>query len=111
MEVVRGDMMDPESLLRAMDGADAVITSAARYTRHSKGDTAAIDVTGNANLAEAAAPAGSSASGSGVSGYQSSSRLLTSIPGLLSIHISITSPRRLSRPASPSRVAPDAAGA
>lgn len=58
VEVVRGDMMDPESLLRAMDGADAVITSAAGYTRHSKGDTAAIDITGNANLAEAAAQAG-----------------------------------------------------
>lgn len=58
VEVVRGDMMDPASLLRAMDGADAVISTAAGYTRHSKGDTAAIDITGNANLAEAAAKAG-----------------------------------------------------
>lgn len=58
VEVVRGDMMDPDSLLRSMEGADAVITTAAGYTRHSKGDTAAIDITGNANLADAAARAG-----------------------------------------------------
>ena len=58
VEVVRGDMMDPESLIRSMDGADAVITTAAGYTRHSKGDTAAIDITGNANLADAASRAG-----------------------------------------------------
>lgn len=58
VEVVRGDMMDPDSLLRAMNGADAVITSAAGYTRHRKGDTAATDITGNANLADAAARAG-----------------------------------------------------
>ena len=43
VEIARGDMMDPPSLLRAMDGADAVITTAAGYTRHSKGDTAEID--------------------------------------------------------------------
>ena len=47
-------MMDPASLLRAMEGADAVFTSAAGYTRHSKGDTAEIDTTGNRNLADAA---------------------------------------------------------
>jgi uncharacterized protein YbjT (DUF2867 family) len=56
--VVRGDMMDPASLLSAMDGADSVITSAAGYTRHSKGDTAEIDTTGNRNLADAASRAG-----------------------------------------------------
>jgi uncharacterized protein YbjT (DUF2867 family) len=53
-EIVRGDMMDPASLHRAMDGADSVITTAAGYTRHSKGDTAEIDTTGNRNLADAA---------------------------------------------------------
>jgi hypothetical protein len=39
VEVARGDMMDPASLLQAMDGADTVISTAAVYTRHSKGDT------------------------------------------------------------------------
>lgn len=37
-----------------MDGADSVITTAAGYTRHSKGDTPQIDTVGNSNLAEAA---------------------------------------------------------
>jgi uncharacterized protein YbjT (DUF2867 family) len=58
VEVVRGDMMDPDSLLRAMDGVDAVVTTAAGYTRHSKGDSPDIDVVGNRNLADAAALAG-----------------------------------------------------
>jgi uncharacterized protein YbjT (DUF2867 family) len=57
-EIARGDMMDPESLLRAMDSADAVVTTAAGYTRHSKGDTDEIDKIGNRNLAEAASRAG-----------------------------------------------------
>ena len=55
VEVARGDMMDPDSLLRAMDGVDAVVTTAAGYTRHSKGDTDEIDIVGNRNLADAAA--------------------------------------------------------
>jgi uncharacterized protein YbjT (DUF2867 family) len=58
VEIARGDMMDPESLLQAMDGADAVISTAAGYTRHSKGDTDEIDKIGNRNLAEAASRAG-----------------------------------------------------
>jgi uncharacterized protein YbjT (DUF2867 family) len=58
VEIARGDMMDPPSLLRAMEGADAVVTTAAGYTRHSKGDTAEIDLTGNRNLADAASRAG-----------------------------------------------------
>ena len=45
-------------MLRAMDGADAVVTTAAGYTRHSKGDSAMIDTTGNRNLADAASGAG-----------------------------------------------------
>jgi uncharacterized protein YbjT (DUF2867 family) len=58
VEIVLGDMMDPGSLLSAMDGADAVVTTAAGYTRHSKGDTPEIDTTGNQNLAEVASQAG-----------------------------------------------------
>ena len=58
VEIARGDMMDPASLLQAMDGADAVITTAAGYTRHSKGDTDVIDTIGNRNLADAASRVG-----------------------------------------------------
>ncbi|HZA32076.1 MAG TPA: NAD(P)H-binding protein, partial [Propionibacteriaceae bacterium] len=58
VEIARGDMMVPESLVRAMDGADAVITTAAGYTRHSKGDTAEIDTIGNRNLIDAASQTG-----------------------------------------------------
>jgi uncharacterized protein YbjT (DUF2867 family) len=58
VEIARGDLMDPASLVRAMDGADAVVTTAAGYTRHSKGDTPEIDTTGNRNLADAASHAG-----------------------------------------------------
>jgi uncharacterized protein YbjT (DUF2867 family) len=58
VEIVQGDMMEPASLLRAMDGADAVVSTAAGYTRHSKGDTAEIDITGNPNLADAASQTG-----------------------------------------------------
>jgi uncharacterized protein YbjT (DUF2867 family) len=57
-EIAQGDMMDPASLLRAMDDADAVVSTAAGYTRHSKGDTPEIDRTGNRNLADAASRAG-----------------------------------------------------
>jgi uncharacterized protein YbjT (DUF2867 family) len=57
VEIARGDMMDPDSLVRAMSGADAVVTTAAGYTRHSKGDSPDIDVAGNRNLADAAARA------------------------------------------------------
>jgi uncharacterized protein YbjT (DUF2867 family) len=58
VEIARGDMMDPASLLRAMEGVDSVISTAAGYTRHSKGDTAEIDIIGNRNLADAASQAG-----------------------------------------------------
>jgi uncharacterized protein YbjT (DUF2867 family) len=57
VEVARGDMMNPHSLFRAMEGADAVVSTAAGYTRHSKGDGPAIDLEGNRNLADAAAAA------------------------------------------------------
>ncbi|MDQ0675474.1 uncharacterized protein YbjT (DUF2867 family) [Pseudarthrobacter siccitolerans] len=58
VEIARGDMMDPDSLLRAMADADAVVTTAAGYTRHRKGDSAVIDTVGNSNLADAAKRAG-----------------------------------------------------
>jgi uncharacterized protein YbjT (DUF2867 family) len=58
VEIARGDMMAPGSLLQAMDGADAVVTTAAGDTRHRKGDTAEIDTTGNRNLVDAASRAG-----------------------------------------------------
>jgi uncharacterized protein YbjT (DUF2867 family) len=57
-EIARGDMMDAWSLLRAMEGADAVVTSAAGYTRHRKGDTPQTDIVGNSNLVEAASRSG-----------------------------------------------------
>jgi uncharacterized protein YbjT (DUF2867 family) len=58
VEIARGDMMDLDSLLPALEGADAVVTTAAGYTRHSKGDSPDIDTVGNRNLVDAAARAG-----------------------------------------------------
>ncbi|MET8872260.1 NAD(P)H-binding protein [Nocardia sp. NPDC004604] len=57
VQIARGDMLDPASLLAAMDGADAVITTAAGYTGSNKNATE-IDTVGNANLATAASQAG-----------------------------------------------------
>ncbi|MEU6580461.1 SDR family oxidoreductase [Nocardia sp. NPDC046763] len=57
VQIARGDMLDPDSLLAAMEGADAVITTAAGYTGSNKNATE-IDTVGNANLAAAAAQAG-----------------------------------------------------
>ncbi|MFF2469598.1 SDR family oxidoreductase [Streptomyces mirabilis] len=53
VQIVRGDMLDVNSLVAAMTGADAVITTAAGYTRGGK-NAHDIDTLGNANLAEAA---------------------------------------------------------
>ncbi|WLW50364.1 SDR family oxidoreductase [Streptomyces sp. YU58] len=53
VEIARGDMLDLDSLVTAMNGADAVITTAAGYTRGGK-NAHDIDTVGNANLAEAA---------------------------------------------------------
>jgi uncharacterized protein YbjT (DUF2867 family) len=53
LEIARGDMLDVDSLVAAMNGADAVITTAAGYTRGGK-NADDIDTVGNANLAEAA---------------------------------------------------------
>jgi uncharacterized protein YbjT (DUF2867 family) len=58
VEVARGDMLDLASLVAAMEGVDAVITSAAGYTRRTPTDTAETDTVGNQNLVEAAAKAG-----------------------------------------------------
>lgn len=57
VEIARGDMLDEPSLVKAMTGADAVITTAAGYTRGGK-QAHDIDTVGNANLAEAAAKVG-----------------------------------------------------
>ncbi len=57
VEIARGDMLDLDSLVAAMTGADAVITTAAGYTRGGK-NADDIDTIGNANLAEAAHRAG-----------------------------------------------------
>jgi uncharacterized protein YbjT (DUF2867 family) len=58
VELVKGDMMDPASLVAAMRGADSVVTTAAGYTKHSAKDTADIDTVGNRNLVDAAATVG-----------------------------------------------------
>ncbi|WP_210571045.1 SDR family oxidoreductase [Streptomyces sp. GESEQ-4] len=57
VEIARGDMLDLDSLVTAMNGVDAVITTAAGYTRGGK-SAHDIDTVGNANLAEAAHRAG-----------------------------------------------------
>jgi uncharacterized protein YbjT (DUF2867 family) len=59
VEVVRGDLLDPASLDRAMAGADAVVTTAAGYTMRRKGDSLEkVDGQGNRNLVDAARRAG-----------------------------------------------------
>ena len=57
VDIAVGDMLDPESLVRAMSRVDAVISTAAGYTRRTK-QAHEIDTVGNTNLAEAAARAG-----------------------------------------------------
>src|SRR3954468_7405797 len=56
-EIARGDMLDLESLVAAMTGAAAVITTAAGYTGKNK-NAHEIDTRGNANLAVAASTTG-----------------------------------------------------
>jgi uncharacterized protein YbjT (DUF2867 family) len=58
---VVGDMMDRASLkegLSPKSGYDAIVASAAGYTRHSKGDNPATDTVGYRNLVDAANDAG-----------------------------------------------------
>ncbi|MFF2244963.1 SDR family oxidoreductase [Arthrobacter sp. NPDC058130] len=57
VEIARGDMLDLDSLVSAMTGAAAVITTAAGYTGKNK-NALEIDTRGNANLAIAASKAG-----------------------------------------------------
>ena len=58
VNIVRGDMMDPNSLDIAFSKKDAIISCAAGYTRRRKSDSSDIDRIGNANLALAAKKAG-----------------------------------------------------
>jgi uncharacterized protein YbjT (DUF2867 family) len=57
VEIARGDMLDLDSLVVAMTGTAAVITTAAGYTGKNK-NALEIDTRGNANLAIAASKAG-----------------------------------------------------
>ncbi|SDL95322.1 Uncharacterized conserved protein YbjT, contains NAD(P)-binding and DUF2867 domains [Arthrobacter sp. ov407] len=57
VEIARGDMLDLDSLVVAMTGTAAVITTAAGYTGKNK-NAYEIDTRGNANLAIAAGKAG-----------------------------------------------------
>jgi uncharacterized protein YbjT (DUF2867 family) len=60
-DFVIGDMMDPGSLANAFSSgtkSDAIIASAAGYTRHTKGDSPKIDTEGYCNLVDAAKAAG-----------------------------------------------------
>jgi uncharacterized protein YbjT (DUF2867 family) len=53
--IVRGDLTDASSLDRALDGAAAVVTTAAGYTGRRKGDSLqSVDDAGNRNLVDAA---------------------------------------------------------
>ncbi len=59
VEITRGDMLDPPSLERAMKGVDAVVTTAAGYTRRRKDDSLEkVDDFGNLNLVDAARKVG-----------------------------------------------------
>jgi len=56
VEIARGDLLDPDSLERALRGARAVVTTATGYRRN--GSDPAVDDQGNRNLVDAAARAG-----------------------------------------------------
>ncbi len=58
VELAIGDLLETRSLLTALDGVDAMVTTAAGYTGHTPGDTIETDRSGNLNLIEAAAKAG-----------------------------------------------------
>ena len=54
VEVVRGDLLDPDSLRGAVAGASAVVTSAIGYSQRRDGDSLQTDRDGNHNLVDAA---------------------------------------------------------
>ena len=55
VEIVRGNMLDPPSLDRALEGAAALVTTAIGYSARKPGDTLAkVDGLGNKNLIDAA---------------------------------------------------------
>ena len=58
IELVRGDMLDPPSLVPAMTGVSAVISSAIGYSHRRRGDSLKTDFDGNRNLVDAAKKAG-----------------------------------------------------
>jgi len=58
VEVVRGDLLDPPSLARAMPGAGALVSSAIGYSRRRKPDSLRTDLEGNRHLVDAAKAAG-----------------------------------------------------
>lgn len=58
VSIVRGDMLDSTSLPRALDGIDALVTTAIGYSRRRRGDSARTDDEGNRNLIDAAKRAG-----------------------------------------------------
>jgi uncharacterized protein YbjT (DUF2867 family) len=60
-DFVPGDMMDPGSLAKALSAdprSDAIIASAAGYTRHTRGDNPKTDTQGYRNLVDATKAAG-----------------------------------------------------
>jgi len=55
VEIVRGTMLDPQSLDRALKGAAALVTTAIGYSARKPGDTLEkVDILGNRNLVDAA---------------------------------------------------------
>ena len=54
IEIVRGDMLDPPSLVAAMTGVSAVVSSAIGYSGRRKTDSIRTDFDGNRNLVDAA---------------------------------------------------------
>ncbi|MFM2041941.1 MAG: hypothetical protein RLY86_517 [Pseudomonadota bacterium] len=59
VELVRGDLLDPGSLDRALAGTDALVTTANGFFRRQKGESpASVDLQGHLALAEAAKRAG-----------------------------------------------------
>src|SRR5262249_19499630 len=59
VETVTGDMKDPQSLYRAFQNVDAIISTATSTISHQEGDSIeTVDVAGQLNVADAASAAG-----------------------------------------------------